>query len=280
MNVHQMLGGIRSGMGYIGCAHHRGAAHEARSSCASPPPGSARATSTTSSSPRRRPTTAWSAEGGRPHCVERAEPSVHMAHAREDPDPRLRQPVHPAHRAAGARAGRLLRDPPSGPAAEPTSRPSRRAGIILSGGPAIVSRPRARRMRSRRLRARRAGARHLLRPAAHGEDARRPGRPRRHREYGPAEVEVLRRAGPSPAFAHGRALEGVDEPRRPGRRAAARASSRSAAPRNAPFAAAAHASKPIYGLQFHPEVVHTPQRQGDAAGVPLRRLQASAAAGR
>ncbi len=26
MNIHQMLGGIRSGMGYVGCAHHRGAA--------------------------------------------------------------------------------------------------------------------------------------------------------------------------------------------------------------------------------------------------------------
>ena len=54
--VAQLVGGLRSGMGYCGCAtieelQNRGA------SCASPPPACGRATSTTLSSPRKHPTT-------------------------------------------------------------------------------------------------------------------------------------------------------------------------------------------------------------------------------
>ena len=37
--VHQLAGGLRAAMGYIGCATHRGDAHASRRSCASPAPG-------------------------------------------------------------------------------------------------------------------------------------------------------------------------------------------------------------------------------------------------
>jgi GMP synthase (glutamine-hydrolysing) len=79
-----------------------------------------------------------------------------------------------------------------------------------------------------------------------------------HREYGPAEVEVVSARGPFAAFmkgsqikvwmSHGDRVEALP----PGFVAIGQTPS-------APFAAAAHQSKPIYGVQFHPEVVHTPQ---------------------
>ncbi len=79
-----------------------------------------------------------------------------------------------------------------------------------------------------------------------------------HREFGPAEVEVLEARGPFAGFApgsrvkvwmsHGDRVEALP----PGFVPLARTP-------NAPFAAAAHESKPFYGVQFHPEVVHTPQ---------------------
>ena len=72
-----------------------------------------------------------------------------------------------------------------------------------------------------------------------------------HREYGPATVEVLDPRGPFAGLkvwmSHGDRVDTLPE----GFVAIGRSS-------NAPFAAAAHAHKPIYGLQFHPEVVHTP----------------------
>lgn len=78
-----------------------------------------------------------------------------------------------------------------------------------------------------------------------------------HREFGPAEIEVLQPKGPLAAFkqgekvkvwmSHGDRVDALPE----GFSAIARSE-------NAPLAAAAHATKPIYGLQFHPEVVHTP----------------------
>lgn len=79
-----------------------------------------------------------------------------------------------------------------------------------------------------------------------------------HREFGPAQVEVLSARGPLAAFAKGSSLKvWMSHGDRvaqlpPGFLAIAQTS-------NAPFAAAAHESKPIYGVQFHPEVVHTPQ---------------------
>jgi GMP synthase (glutamine-hydrolysing) len=79
-----------------------------------------------------------------------------------------------------------------------------------------------------------------------------------HREYGPAEVEVLAARGPLAAFSaservkvwmsHGDRVEALPPDFEPIARSG-----------NSPFAAAAHKHRPFYGLQFHPEVVHTPQ---------------------
>jgi GMP synthase (glutamine-hydrolysing) len=79
-----------------------------------------------------------------------------------------------------------------------------------------------------------------------------------HREFGPAMVEVLQARGPLAPFkagaslkvwmSHGDRVEALP----PGFSPIGRSG-------NAPFAAAAHDTLPIYGLQFHPEVVHTPE---------------------
>ncbi len=79
-----------------------------------------------------------------------------------------------------------------------------------------------------------------------------------HREYGAADVNVVTARGPFAGFeagtsvkvwmSHGDRVEALP----PGFVAIANTPS-------APFAAAAHETKPIYGVQFHPEVVHTPR---------------------
>ncbi len=79
-----------------------------------------------------------------------------------------------------------------------------------------------------------------------------------HREYGPADVEVTKSVGPFASFKPGEALKvwmshgDRVEALPPGFFPIGRTPS-------APFAAAAHESKPVFGLQFHPEVVHTAQ---------------------
>jgi GMP synthase (glutamine-hydrolysing) len=79
-----------------------------------------------------------------------------------------------------------------------------------------------------------------------------------HREFGPAQVEVLVPRGPLAAFqtseqlnvwmSHGDRVEALP----PGFLPIARTP-------NAPFAGAAHTERALYGIQFHPEVVHTPR---------------------
>jgi len=77
-----------------------------------------------------------------------------------------------------------------------------------------------------------------------------------HREFGPAEVEVVQSRGPFATFGKGTKLKvwmshGDRVEQLPvGFVPIARTPS-------APFAAAAHEHLPIYGVQFHPEVVHT-----------------------
>jgi GMP synthase (glutamine-hydrolysing) len=79
-----------------------------------------------------------------------------------------------------------------------------------------------------------------------------------HREFGPAQVEVTVPRGPLAGFkpgekldvwmSHGDRVEALP----PGFVPIARTA-------NSPFAAAAHSERAIYGIQFHPEVVHTPR---------------------
>src|SRR5262249_8398555 len=78
------------------------------------------------------------------------------------------------------------------------------------------------------------------------------------REFGPAELEVTAPRGPLAAFgagarvkvwmSHGDRVDSVP----PGFESIGKSA-------HSPFAATAHAQKPIFGVQFHPEVVHTPQ---------------------
>jgi len=78
------------------------------------------------------------------------------------------------------------------------------------------------------------------------------------REYGPARIEVLAKAGPFGAFepgaevdvwmSHGDRVERLPEGFEPLARTHA-----------GPFTAMAHRARRLYGVQFHPEVVHTPQ---------------------
>jgi len=79
-----------------------------------------------------------------------------------------------------------------------------------------------------------------------------------HREFGAAQVEVLVSQGPLAAFSPGEKLDvwmshgDRVEALPPGFVPIARTA-------NSPFAAAAHPERRIFGLQFHPEVVHTPR---------------------
>ena len=123
--------------------------------------------------------------------------------------------------------------------------------VILSGGPSSATTP----MPSADpalWSGRTPGARHLLRPAAHGTRARRRCcRPRS--EYGPATVTVTDADGLFAGIEREQPVWMSHGDRSCGR---PRASSRPPRPsrRRSPDST----GRNLYGIQFHPEVVHTP----------------------
>ena len=171
--------------------------------------------------------------------------------------PRLRQPVRPAHRPPRPRAERLLRAAALRHAAAPRSSGGGRAAIILS---AARSPSTTRALRSPTRRSGPAGLPVL--GICYGAQlmARELGGdvlPAAQREYGPATVRITDDDGlfagldrDQPVWmSHGDSITRLPEPAsgRPRRR-----------PRT-PFAGLADPARRLYGIQFHPEVVHTPR---------------------
>jgi GMP synthase (glutamine-hydrolysing) len=78
-----------------------------------------------------------------------------------------------------------------------------------------------------------------------------------HREFGQAKIKVQKARGPLASFS---AQQEVDVWMSHGDKVTALPADFEiiAQTTSAPIAAAAHVTKPIYGVQFHPEVVHTP----------------------
>ena len=194
-----------------------------------------------------------------------------------DPDPRLRLAVHAAHRAARARGARVLRDSPADAHARVDPRveadgdhPQRRPELGLRRGRADA--PTASCSTSRRCSAS-ATACSSSRTcrAARSIDARRSAS-----TGAPRSWSIESRTGCSPAStrASGRTVwmshgDHVDVPP-PGLRRRPRAAAAVA------VAAFRHETKPIYGVQFHPEVAHTPRGARDHRELPVRRLRRAA----
>ena len=180
-------------------------------------------------------------------------------HARQHPHHRFRQPGDAAHRAPRARGGRLLRDPPV-----PEGRPRRSQAEAEGRDPLRRPGLRAPRMAAR------ARPQAVFEPACRSSASATASRrwPRSsaarsraatHREFGRAVMSRSRSS--SPLF------EGVwdagerypvwmshgDRVTRAARRLRGHRHHR-----NAPFAAVADEKRRFYAVQFHPEVVHTP----------------------
>ena len=171
-------------------------------------------------------------------------------------DPRLRLPVHPAHRAPGARAGRVQRDPARRPAGRRDRSASRRSASCSR-----AVRPRStRRARSGPI----PGCSRSACPCSgicYGQQAMaHAARRRRSSRRGAASTAraELRRGPDCPLFAgtpaaqrvwmsHG---DRVDARCRTGFTVVGRTA-------NAPVAAMADEARRFYGIQFHPEVRHT-----------------------
>ncbi len=131
--------------------------------------------------------------------------------------------------------------------------------VILSGGPASVHEAESPAASKRIFDARRAGAGHLLRRDDHVRRIGRSGggrpcpgvRPRRH----PDRTRKPAAGGPR---RHRRARARLDEPRRQDHRHPL-GFEVVAASEGSPYAVIADEGRRFYGIQFHPEVAHTPR---------------------
>ena len=102
---------------------------------------------------------------------------------------------------------------------------------------------------------------------------------------GPARISAMPRCAPTATRSLLRGHRGphqprrlrpagcVDEPRRPGDRAARRLRASSPAPTSAPIAGMADEERRFYGVQFHPEVTHTRQGRAHPAALRARHLR-------
>ena len=129
--------------------------------------------------------------------------------------------------------------------------PFRRAGIGDDG--CLAARPAC------AFRDRHAGLRHLLRPAGDGGTARRRGRGRTPRGIRPRrDRDPPRQPALSRRLACGREISRLDEPRRPRDEIAGRVRDACGVARTRPSRSSPTRRRKFYGVQFHPEVVHTP----------------------
>ena len=160
------------------------------------------------------------------------------------------------------------------PRADPRARS--RAALVLSGGPASVYATGRRELRSELLELGIPvlGICYGMQAMVHELGGRVEGA--EAGEFGRTELTLAGDGGRLLAGLPGRAAV-LDEPPRHRLRAAARASPRSprAPARRSPRCE--DTERGLYGIQFHPEVVHTPARQRDPRALPARdrRLRAS-----
>ena len=178
--------------------------------------------------------------------------------SRHRPHHRLRQPGHAADRAPRPRGRRLFRD-----RSVPVGRGGLRAHQAEGGHPVrrpgLDHRHRQPARAAGRLRRRRPGARHLLWRADHVRPARRQGR---------EPATIASSAAPSSRSRTNARCSRASGPRAPRHQVWMSHGDRVTAipagfqvigtSAGAPFAAIADETRKFYGMQFHPEVVHTP----------------------
>ena len=206
-------------------------------------------------------------------------------HADRDPDPRLRCPVHPADCAPRARARRVLRNLSLGldlgrrdpgvraegrhPLRRPESVTTMRkaceapAEVFTAGVPVLGI------CYGMQTMAEQLGGKVECRHSARIRLRRRCNRSQPSRLLD--GIEDNRDAGRTP---HARC---VDEPRRPGHRGAAGLQGHRHRRDNAAARAMADEARSFYGLQFHPEVTHTPAGRASAAATSCARSAGCAA---
>ena len=248
--VHQLVGGLRQSMGYCGAATIEEMKVE-RASCASRRPACTRATRTASRSRRTRPTTA--VLSGRDRPLPAAEPGAGGAAvlvldlggqysqliARRVREARVYSELV-SHRLSAAEIAR--RNP---------------FALVLSGGPASVYADGAPEVDPEvfQLGVPTLGICYGMQLMARdlGGAVERTTSPSSGRRSSSRGVRALPRPPGRP--------DRVDEPPRLRHRAAGRARVVTASSPTTPIAAFEDRARKLYGVQFHPEVVHTPHGQ-------------------